>query len=59
MSYETCVLQFDLVCADAWYADMFQATLGIGFLVGSIAIGYMADKYDTLFIFFFFLQLNT
>ncbi len=22
---ETCVLQFDLVCADAWYVDMFQA----------------------------------
>lgn len=53
MSYETCVLQFDLVCADAWYADMFQATLGIGFLVGSIAIGYMADKYDRHFLSFF------
>ncbi len=43
---EICVLQFDLVCADAWYVDMFQATLSVGFLVGSIAIGYMADKYN-------------
>lgn len=40
------MLQFDLVCEDAWYVDMFQAALGVGFLVGSIAIGYLADKYD-------------
>lgn len=40
------LLQFDLVCTDAWYVDMFQATLSVGFLVGSIAIGYFADKYD-------------
>ncbi|KAK7151103.1 hypothetical protein R3I93_012137 [Phoxinus phoxinus] len=42
------VTEFDLVCADAWYADMFQATLSVGFLVGSIAIGYMADKYGRM-----------
>lgn len=59
MSYETHVLQFDLVCADSWYVDMFQATLGIGFLVGSIAIGYMADKYDRhLFFSSFFFHYN-
>lgn len=40
-----CVLQFDLVCADAWYVDMFQAALNVGFLLGSITIGYLADKY--------------
>lgn len=52
MSYETRMLQFDLVCADSWYVDMFQAMLGVGFLVGSIAIGYMADKYGRhLFLF--------
>ncbi len=62
---ETCVLQFDLVCADAWYVDMFQATLSVGFLVGSIAIGYLADKYDwhllqgfPILLFFSFLQNN-
>lgn len=56
MSNETCVLQFDLVCSDAWYVDMFQATLSVGFLVGSIAIGYMADKYgrDVVVFYFFF-----
>ncbi|KAG9347516.1 hypothetical protein JZ751_005084 [Albula glossodonta] len=38
------VTEFDLVCADAWLVDMFQATLNVGFLVGSIAIGYLADR---------------
>ncbi|XP_059368242.1 solute carrier family 22 member 2-like isoform X1 [Carassius carassius] len=42
------VTEFDLVCDDAWYVDMFQATLGAGFLVGSIAIGYLADKYGRM-----------
>lgn len=40
-----CLSQFDLVCSDAWLVDMYQATLNIGFLVGSIAIGYLADRY--------------
>lgn len=40
-----CVLsQFDLVCSDGWLVDMYQATLNVGFLVGSIAIGYLADR---------------
>lgn len=36
--------QFDLVCSDGWLVDMYQATLNVGFLVGSIAIGYLADR---------------
>ncbi|KAM6965477.1 solute carrier family 22 member 2-like [Aplochiton taeniatus] len=39
------VTEFDLVCADAWLVDMFQATLNVGFLIGSIAIGYLADRF--------------
>ena len=40
-----CVLsQFDLVCSNGWLVDMYQATLNVGFLVGSIAIGYLADR---------------
>ncbi|KAM9839910.1 solute carrier family 22 member 2 [Aulostomus maculatus] len=39
------VTEFDLVCSDAWLVDMFQATLNIGFLVGSITIGYLADRF--------------
>ncbi|KAJ8275138.1 hypothetical protein COCON_G00097630 [Conger conger] len=37
--------EFDLVCSDAWLVDMYQATINIGFLVGSIAIGYLADRF--------------
>uniref|UniRef100_A0A3Q0QV67 Solute carrier family 22 member 3 n=2 Tax=Heroini TaxID=318529 RepID=A0A3Q0QV67_AMPCI len=37
--------EFDLVCSDAWLVDMFQATVNVGFLVGSIAIGYLADRF--------------
>ncbi|KAJ8396208.1 hypothetical protein AAFF_G00020750 [Aldrovandia affinis] len=39
------VTEFDLVCANAWMVDMYQATLNVGFLVGSIAIGYLADRF--------------
>ncbi|XP_061560481.1 solute carrier family 22 member 2 [Phycodurus eques] len=39
------VTEFDLVCDDAWLMDMFQAMLNIGFLLGSIAIGYLADRF--------------
>ncbi|XP_061602745.1 solute carrier family 22 member 2-like [Cololabis saira] len=39
------VTEFDLVCADGWWVDMYQATLNVGFLVGSIAIGYLADRF--------------
>uniref|UniRef100_A0A8C7P2Q2 Solute carrier family 22 member 3 n=1 Tax=Oncorhynchus mykiss TaxID=8022 RepID=A0A8C7P2Q2_ONCMY len=39
------VTEFDLVCADAWVVDMYQATLNVGFFVGSIAIGYLADRF--------------
>lgn len=45
-------LQFDLVCADAWLVDMYQATLNVGFLVGSIAIGYLADRYMHVWLHF-------
>ena len=37
--------QFDLVCGDSWLVDMYQATLNVGFLVGSIATGYLADRW--------------
>ncbi|KAM4633302.1 solute carrier family 22 member 2-like [Polymixia lowei] len=39
------VTEFDLVCADGWLVDMYQASLNVGFLVGSIAIGYLADRF--------------
>ncbi|XP_038583187.1 solute carrier family 22 member 2-like [Micropterus salmoides] len=39
------VTEFDLVCSDGWLVDMYQATLNVGFLVGSIAVGYLADRF--------------
>ncbi|XP_032398408.1 solute carrier family 22 member 2 [Etheostoma spectabile] len=39
------VTEFDLVCSDAWLVDMYQATLNVGFLVGSITVGYLADRF--------------
>ncbi|XP_072512619.1 solute carrier family 22 member 2 [Salminus brasiliensis] len=42
---ESFVTEFDLVCDHAWLVDVFQAVLGVGFLVGSIAFGYLADKF--------------
>uniref|UniRef100_A0A3Q3WYI7 Solute carrier family 22 member 3 n=1 Tax=Mola mola TaxID=94237 RepID=A0A3Q3WYI7_MOLML len=39
------VTEFDLVCSNGWLVDMYQATLNVGFLIGSIAIGYLADRF--------------
>ncbi|XP_003971540.1 solute carrier family 22 member 2 [Takifugu rubripes] len=39
------VTEFDLVCSDSWWVDMFQLSVNVGFLIGSIAIGYLADRF--------------
>uniref|UniRef100_A0A667ZU44 Solute carrier family 22 member 3 n=2 Tax=Myripristis murdjan TaxID=586833 RepID=A0A667ZU44_9TELE len=39
------VTEFDLVCSDGWLVDMYQAILNVGFLVGTITIGYLADRF--------------
>lgn len=38
------MFQFDLVCANDWMVDMFQAAVNAGFLFGSIVVGYLADR---------------
>ncbi|KAM9338951.1 solute carrier family 22 member 2-like [Symphorus nematophorus] len=39
------VTEFNLVCSDGWWVDMYQSTLNAGFLIGSFAFGYFADRF--------------
>ncbi|KAK5852636.1 hypothetical protein PBY51_006488 [Eleginops maclovinus] len=39
------VTEFNLVCSDAWYVDMYQSTVNVGFLAGSFAFGFFADRF--------------
>ena len=32
------------MCSDAWLVDMYQSILNVGFLIGSFAVGYFADR---------------
>ncbi|XP_056423215.1 solute carrier family 22 member 2 [Hyla sarda] len=39
------VTEFNLVCDDAWKLDLFQSFVNLGFFIGSIFIGYIADRF--------------
>uniref|UniRef100_A0A1A8QPZ3 Solute carrier family 22 member 3 n=1 Tax=Nothobranchius rachovii TaxID=451742 RepID=A0A1A8QPZ3_9TELE len=52
------VTEFDLVCSDGWLVDLYQSTLNVGFLVGSIAIGYLADRFGRKLSFLMSCVLN-
>uniref|UniRef100_A0A0P6JL06 Solute carrier family 22 member 1 isoform a n=1 Tax=Heterocephalus glaber TaxID=10181 RepID=A0A0P6JL06_HETGA len=39
------VTEFNLVCADAWKVDLFQSCVNLGFFLGSLGIGYIADRF--------------
>ncbi|MCI4389673.1 hypothetical protein PGIGA_G00101320 [Pangasianodon gigas] len=56
---ESFVTEFNMVCEDAWLLDMCQASLSVGFLVGSIAIGYLADRFGRKSTFLMSCVLNT
>ncbi|XP_028676642.1 solute carrier family 22 member 2-like [Erpetoichthys calabaricus] len=42
---KTFVMEFNLVCSDAWKVDLSQSVLNLGFLLGTIVIGYLADRF--------------
>ncbi|XP_068433219.1 solute carrier family 22 member 2-like [Clinocottus analis] len=39
------VTEFNLVCSDGWLVDMNQSALNLGFLFGSFAFGFVADRF--------------
>ncbi|KAM5228758.1 solute carrier family 22 member 1-like [Ctenodactylus gundi] len=39
------VTEFNLVCTDAWKVDLFQSCVNLGFFLGSLGIGYIADRF--------------
>ncbi|XP_068564612.1 solute carrier family 22 member 2-like [Cebidichthys violaceus] len=39
------VTEFNLVCSDGWLVDMNQSALSLGFLIGSFAFGFFADRF--------------
>ncbi|XP_067844458.1 solute carrier family 22 member 2-like isoform X2 [Heptranchias perlo] len=44
-SFPSIVTEFELVCADAWKLDLTQACLNLGFMLGTILMGYAADMF--------------
>nr|XP_055167939.1 solute carrier family 22 member 2 isoform X3 [Nyctereutes procyonoides] len=38
------VTEFNLVCANSWMLDLFQSAVNVGFFIGSVGIGYLADR---------------
>ncbi|XP_026935057.1 solute carrier family 22 member 2 [Sagmatias obliquidens] len=39
------VTEFNLVCTNSWMLDLFQSAVNVGFFIGSVGIGYIADRF--------------
>ncbi|XP_076975627.1 solute carrier family 22 member 2 [Tamandua tetradactyla] len=39
------VTEFNLVCSNSWKLDLFQSAVNVGFFIGSLGIGYTADRF--------------
>ncbi|KAH0622430.1 hypothetical protein JD844_024732 [Phrynosoma platyrhinos] len=44
-SIQSIVNEFNLVCEDSWKLDVFQACVNVGFCLGSVYVGYIADRF--------------
>ncbi|XP_048392789.1 solute carrier family 22 member 2-like [Stegostoma tigrinum] len=44
-SFPSIVTEFGLVCAEAWKVDLSQSCLNMGFMLGTIFLGFGADIY--------------
>ncbi|XP_045150385.1 solute carrier family 22 member 2 isoform X3 [Echinops telfairi] len=38
------VTEFNLVCSNSWMLDLVQSAVNVGFFIGSMGIGYIADR---------------
>ncbi|XP_072123269.1 solute carrier family 22 member 2-like isoform X1 [Mobula birostris] len=52
-SVSSIVTEFELVCADAWKVDLSHACLNLGFMLGTIIMGYAADIFGRKSCFLF------
>ncbi|XP_057345046.1 solute carrier family 22 member 1-like isoform X2 [Manis pentadactyla] len=39
------VTEFGLVCDASWKVDLFQSCVNVGFFLGSLSVGYIADRF--------------
>ncbi|NXA37740.1 S22A2 protein, partial [Eudromia elegans] len=53
------VTEFNLVCEDSWKLDIFQSCVNAGFFIGSVNIGYIADRFGRKFCILTTILANT